>query len=109
MCHQSEYDKRIRGPVCECCGLGDLRVLVRKQIDKTRWQILCANCAKIADGQKMTIEELRAEVIPDDDRRAGDRRLGLDRRWGKRRRDRRRLWPRENEPERRKGVRRRVG
>ncbi len=106
-CHLSEYDKRTRGPVCECCGLGDLRVLVHRQlIDQTK--TLCANCAQIAGGRKMGIAELKAEIIPLGDRRLGDRRLGLDRRWGARRKQSRRLLHREDELNRRKEGRRRV-
>ncbi len=106
-CDRADRDKRDRIPVCECCGHGDLRALVRRQLDGSQSFILCANCDRIAGQRSITVSALKDEVFPEGDRRSGDRRLGLDRRWGSRREHRRRLLARETNADRRRRVERR--
>lgn len=65
---------------CECCGYADPRVLTRRYIDNGAYMVLCANCAMIQWPRKLSLEELKQEVCPPDDRRQGDRRSGAQRR-----------------------------
>jgi hypothetical protein len=71
------------GADCMVCGNRDLRVLRRHKVaqgpDEPRvfmFVVLCANDAAIAGRRLLTLDELRAEVFPPEDRRRGDRRRG---------------------------------
>jgi hypothetical protein len=72
-CYQNDYHGRAREPACECCSNGDPRVLVRRTL-AGELHTLCGNCSTIAGRRPLTLEQLRAEVLPLDNRRGGDRR-----------------------------------
>lgn len=78
-CYLAEYHGQELGLCCEVCGFGDRRMLVRRKIDG-EYHTLCGNCATLWGRRKMSVEDLRAELFPDDDRRSGDRRKASVRR-----------------------------
>lgn len=75
----AEYNGRTKAEACACCTHADPRVLVRRRVG-VEMQTLCANCAAILGRRPITLDELRAEVLPPNDRRQSDRRRGADRR-----------------------------
>lgn len=106
-CYLAEYHDREKKSECQCCSQGDLRVLVRrKDIDDETWLTLCANCAQIRGKRKLTLDQLKTELMPLGDRRTGDRRKVRRRMFERRSGKDRRFWEREEIEERRKMDRR---
>jgi hypothetical protein len=84
-CYQDDYHGRVPLTACACCELGDVRMLVRREL-VGGLVVLCANCAQVRGRRPVTLEDLRAEILPAGDRRQGDRRR-TERRVAERRLD----------------------
>lgn len=72
-CYQRARRGHVASSACAVCATADRRVLRRHQL-VDGWTVLCANHAAVAGRRSISLLELRAEVSPEGDRRAADRR-----------------------------------
>lgn len=84
-CYMRQYNSRYLEPECGCCGYSDVRTLVRRRLDGVKWITLCANCAQIRGRRNLTLDALRDDIFPLDDRRGANLR-SVSRRGQQRRR-----------------------